>query len=216
MWTGLLPASKGRASLRKQFSNPLLVLMAIVALVLLIACANVANLLIARATARQKEIAVRLALGAGRWRIVSQLLVETLLLAVTGGVVGRFLAIWYRRTLMGFLPKGTTPLTISTTPDWRILAFNLGISVLTGVVFGLVPALQSTRPNLAPTLKDQVGSVAGGTSVGLRKALVAAQVTLSLLLLIGAGLFILNLQQFPHLHPGFRDHDPVQFAVDPT
>jgi predicted permease len=216
MWIELLPASKGRSSLRQQFSNPLLVLMAIVALVLLIACANVANLLIARATARQKEIAVRLALGAGRWRIVSQLLVESLLLAVTGGVAGLFLAMWIDHTLVEFLPKGTTPLTISTTPDWRILAFNLGISLLTGVVFGLVPALQSARPNLAPTLKDQAGSVAGGTSVGLRKALVAAQVTLSLLLLIGAGLFIRSLQNLRDLDPGFRTKNLLTFAVDPT
>ncbi len=216
MWIELLPASKGRSSLRQQFSNPLLVLMAIVALVLLIACANVANLLIARATARQKEIAVRLALGASRWRIVSQLLVESLLLAVTGGLTGLVLAMWIDHTLVGFLPKGTTPLTISTTPDWRILAFNLGISLLTGVIFGLVPALQSTRPNLAPTLKDQAGAVAGGTSVGLRKALVAAQVTLSLLLLIGAGLFIRSLQNLRDLDPGFRTKNLLTFAVDPT
>jgi len=215
MWIELLPASKGRSFLRDRFSNPLLVLTAIVALVLLIACANVANLLIARATARQKEIAVRLALGAGRSRIVSQLLVESLMLALTGGFLGLALAVWIDHALIGFLPAGTAPVSISTTPDWRILAFNIAISVLTGVIFGLVPALQSTRPNLAPTLKDEVGSIAGGTAVGLRKALVAAQVTLSLLLLIGAGLFIRSLANLKDLDPGFRTRNLLTFAVDP-
>jgi predicted permease len=216
MWIELLPASKGDSNLRRQFSSALLVLTAIVGLVLLIACANVANLLIARATARQKEIAVRLALGASRSRIVSQLLIESLLLAITGGVAGLALAVWMDRALLGFLPAGDTPLTISTTPDWRILSFNLAVSLLTGIIFGLVPALQSTRPQLAGTLKDQVGSIAGGTSVGLRKALVAAQVTLSLLLLIGAGLFIRSLKNLKDLDPGFRTNNLVEFLIDPS
>ena len=216
MWIDLLPASKGDSELRRQFSSALLVLSAIVGLVLLIACANVANLLVARATARQKEIAVRLALGASRSRIVSQLLIESLLLAVTGGIAGLALAVWMDRALLGFLPAGDTPLTISSTPDWRIMSFNLGISLLTGIIFGLVPALQSTRPQLAGTLKDQVGSIAGGTSVGLRKALVAAQVTLSLLLLIGAGLFIRSLRNLKDLDPGFNTNNLVEFSIDPT
>ncbi len=216
MWIDLLPASKGDSELRRQFSSALLVLTAIVGLVLLIACANVANLLIARATARQKEIAVRLALGASRSRIVSQLLIESLLLAVTGGLAGLALAVWMDRALLGFLPTGNTPLTISSTPDWRIMSFNLAVSLLTGIIFGLVPALQSTRPQLAGTLKDQVGSIAGGTSVGLRKALVAAQVTLSLLLLIGAGLFIRSLKNLKDLDPGFNTNNLVEFSVDPT
>ena len=190
-------------------------LTALVGLVLLIACANVANLQIARATARQKEIAVRLALGASRSRIVSQLLVESLTLSLAGGAFGLALAVWMDRTLLNFLPTGDSPLTISTTPDWRILAFTLGISLLTGILFGLAPALQSTRPSLAATLKDQVGSIAGGTSVGLRKTLVAAQVSLSLLLLIGAGLFIRSLSNLKDLDPGFRTGNLIGFAVDP-
>ena len=165
----VLPASKGRSNLRRQFSTPLLVLMATVALVLLIACANVANLLIARAAARQKEIAVRLALGAGRMRIVTQLLVESLLLSITGGAAGLALAIWMDRKLVDFLPPTSVPLNISSTPDARILWFTVGISILTGLVFGLLPALQATRPDVAPILKDQAGSVSGGASVGLRK-----------------------------------------------
>jgi predicted permease len=216
MWLDLLPASKGRSSLREQFSNSLQVLMAIVALVLLIACANVANLLLARATARQKEIAVRLALGAGRQRIVSQLLMESMVLALAGGVAGLALAIWIDRALVSVLPVGISALAISTTPDWRVLAFAFGISLLTGIVFGLVPALQSTRVNLAPTLKDSVGSIAASGSVGLRKALVAAQVSLSLLLLIGAGLFIQSLQNLKELDPGFRTKNLLTFAVDPS
>jgi predicted permease len=216
MWLELLPANQARSNLRDRFGKPLLVLMVIVALVLLIACANVANLLIARATARQKEIAVRLALGAGRRRIVSQLLAESLMLALSGGVIGLALAVWIDQTLIGFLPVGTVPLTLSTKPDLRILLFNVGISILTGVIFGLVPALQSTRPNLAPTLKDEVGSIAGGGSVGLRKTLVTAQVTLSLLLLIGAGLFIRSLSNLKDLDPGFQTKNLLTFSVDPS
>jgi len=216
MWMDLLPAAKGDSNLRRQFSSPLLVLTAIVGLVLLIACANVANLLIARATARQKEIAVRLALGASRSRIVSQLLVESLLLALTGGVAGVALAMWMDRALVAFLPTGDSAITISTTPDLRILLFSLAVSLLTGVIFGLIPALQSTRPQLAQTLKDQVGSIAGGSSVGLRKALVAAQVTLSLLLLIGAGLFIRSLKNLKDLDPGFQTANLVEFEMNPA
>ncbi len=212
----VVPASKGRSSLRRQFSKPLLVLMATVALVLLIACANVANLLIARAASRQKEIAVRLALGAGRGRILSQLLVESLMLSVSGGLAGLGLAVWMDHVLISFLPQSTVPLSIASTPDWRIFAFNLGLSVLTGLIFGLVPALQSTRPDVASTLKDQAGAVSGGLSVGLRKSLVTIQVALSLLLLIGAGLFIRSLRNLKDLDPGFRTTNLLAFKIDPT
>jgi len=216
MWMDLLPASKGDSDLRQQFSNALLVLSGIVGLVLLIACANVANLLIARATARQKEIAVRLALGASRSRIVSQLLIESVTLALAGGVAGLLLAVWIDQALLGFLPAGDSPITISTVPDARILLFTLGVSLLTGIVFGLAPALQSTRPQLAGTLKDQVGSIAGGTSVGIRKSLVVAQVALSLLLLIGAGLFIRSLSNLKDLDPGFQIGNLLEFQINPV
>jgi predicted permease len=214
MWITLLPAAKGRSFLRDRFSNPLLVLMAIVGLVLLIACANVANLLIARATARQKEIAVRLALGASRGQIVSQLLVESLLLSLAGGAAGLLLAVWIDETLVNFLPKGTSILTISASPDWRILLFTLSISLATGIIFGLVPALQATRPDLAPTLKDEVGAITSTASTGLRKSLVVAQVTLSLLLLVGAGLFIRSLKNLKDLDPGFKTRNLVTFSID--
>ncbi len=215
MWLTLLPAEKGRSFLRDRFSSPLLVLMAIVGLVLLIACANVANLLIARATARQKEIAVRLALGASRVQIISQLLVESLLLSLAGGLGGLLLAVWIDQTLVNFLPAGTSVLTISATPDWRILLFTLGISLATGIIFGLVPALQATRPNLAPTLKDEVGAITSTASTGLRKSLVVAQVTLSLLLLVGAGLFIRSLKNLKELDPGFKTRNLMTFSIDP-
>ena len=216
MWMDVLPAANGRSFLRRQFANPLFALMAVVALVLLIACSNVANLLIARAAARQKEIAVRLALGASRGRLILQLLEESLLLSVAGGVAGLGLAILMVKTLISYLPAGVSELTLSSTPDLRVLGFTAGISVVTGLLFGLVPALQSTRPQLAGTLKDQAGSVVGGTSVGLRKALVVLQVSLSLLLLIGAGLFIQSLRNLKGLNPGFRTDSLVTFSVDPS
>ncbi len=216
MWLDLLPAANGRSGLRQQVSSPLLVLMSMVALVLLIACANVANLLIARATARQKEIAVRLAMGASRGQIISQLMVESLLLSLAGGAAGLLLAVWIDRTLLSFMPAGpTNTLAISATPDWRIMLFTLGISLLTGIIFGLVPALQATHPDLAPTLKDQVGALTSTSSIGLRKALVVAQVTLSLLLLVGAGLFIRSLQNLENLDPGFTTKNLLTFAIDP-
>src|SRR5580698_5656080 len=212
----LLPASKGRSNLRDQFSNSLLVLMAIVGLVLLIASANVANLLIARATARQKEIAVRLALGASRGQIISQLLTESLMLSMAGGAAGLLLAVWIDETLVNFLPTGATDtLAISATPDWRILLFTLSVSLVTGIIFGLVPALQATRPDLASTLKDEVGAITSTASIGLRKALVVAQVTLSLLLLIGAGLFIRSLKNLKNIDPGFKTRNLLTFAIDP-
>jgi predicted permease len=216
MSMNVLPAANGRSYLRRQFSKPLLVLMATVALVLLIACANVANLLLARATSRQKEIAVRLALGSGRGRIISQLLVESLILSLAGGITGLGLAFWTDHALIHFLPPSATPLTISAVPDWRVLGFNLGLAVLTGILFGLIPALQSTRPDLINTLKDQAGAVVGGTSTSLRKLLVVAQIALSLLLLIGAGLFIRSLQKLKDLDPGFRTTNLLAFKVNPT
>jgi predicted permease len=212
----LQPASKGRSQLRRQFEKPLLVLMATVGLVLLIAAANVANLLIARATGRRKEIAIRLALGSGRRRILSQLLVESLMLSLAGGLAGLALAFWTDHLLISFLPPSSVPMTISAIPDWRVLCFNFSLSVITGIVFGLVPARQSMRTDLAPTLKDEAGAVMGGTSSAIRKLLVIAQISLSLLLLIGAGLFIRSLQKLKDLDPGFRTTNLLAFKVDPT
>lgn len=212
----VMPGATGRSDLREAYSRPLLALMAIVALVLLIACSNLANLLIARASARQKEIAVRLALGASRMRLIRQLLVESLVLSLAGGALGVALAVVIDHALIGFLPTGTTPLSLSSTPDRTVLAFTAFIAMLAGIVFGLVPALQSTRPRLADTLKDQAAAVLHGGSVTLRKGLVVAQVALSLLLLIGAGLFLQSLRNLKFTNPGFDVHGLVSFAVEPT
>ena len=216
MWMEVMPGSKGRSNLRRTYSKPLFALMGIVGLVLLIACSNLANLLIARASARQKEIAVRLALGAGRGRLVRQLLVESLVLAAVGGLLGVGLAVTIDRALIDFLPSGHTPLSLSSTPDWTVLGFTFAISLLAGGGFGLVPALQSTRPKLANTLKDEAGGVIRGGSAGLRKGLVVAQVSLSLLLLIGAGLFVQSLRNLKTLNPGFEVKNLLAFDVDPT
>jgi len=212
----VMPGSKGRSNLRDTYAKPLLALMAIVVLVLLIACSNLANLLIARASARQKEIAVRLALGASRGRLVRQLLVESLLLSAAGGALGVGLAVLVDEALIGFLPSGGIPLSLSSTPDFAVLGFTSLVSVLAGVIFGLVPALQSTRPQLANTLKDQAAAVLPGGSVAFRKTLVVCQVALSLLLMIGAGLFLQSLQHLKGLNPGFEVKNLLSFGVEPT
>lgn len=212
-------ADTGQSDLRRSFSTALIVLMCMVGLVLLIACANVANLLVARAVAREKEIAVRLAIGASRWQLTRQLLVESLVLALAGGVCGVVLATWTTRGLLALIPAEGNPLLIRPEPDLRILAFALGISLLTGLIFGLVPSLRASNPDLWGTLKDVVGSVAGGTkgAIFMRKGLVIAQVALSFLLLFGAGLFVRSLQNLKTTDTGFDDLDNlVTFQLSPA
>jgi predicted permease len=212
----VLPGSQGRSYFRQQLTTPLWVLMAITGTVLLIACANLANLLLARATGRYKEMAIRLAMGAGRARIISQLLTESLLLAFLGGAAGTVFAFWADRLLMSaYLPSDSQGLKIATMPDLRILLFTIAVTMLTGLLFGLAPALQATKPDVAPTLKDQAGAVVGGGNSALRKALVAAQVTLSLLLLIGAGLFVKSLSNLRALGPGFPAERLIGFELNP-
>ncbi len=211
-------AAGGYSGLRNSFSTALIVLMCMVGLVLLIACANVANLLIARAFARQKEIAVRLSIGASRTQLVRQLLVESLLLAFAGGVAGIAMAIVMTKGLLALVPSEGNPLLIRPEPDARILLFALGMTILTGLLFGLVPALRASRPDLWSTLKDAVGSVAGsGGSLFLRKSLVTAQVALSFLLLFGAGLFVRSLQNLQATDTGFSDlENLVTFQLAPA
>jgi len=211
----LIPSAQGRSGLRETLTTPLWVLMATAAGVLLIACANVANLLLARGAARQREIAVRLALGATRGRIAQQLLVESVLLALAGGAAGVAIAAIGAPLVLGFFVSPDAPAPISTSPDWRILAFTFALSTVTGVIFGMAPAIQSTRPDVAPTLKDQAGSVLGGHA-RLRKGLVAFQIAISLLLVIGAALFTRTLGNLLAVDIGFDSSRVISFGVDPT
>jgi predicted permease len=216
-WMDVLPGGHGRSYLRQQLSTPLWLLLGITGAVLLMACANIANLLLARATAREKEIAVRLAIGAGRARIIRQLLLESLILSAFGAVAGLAMAFWADRFLLtAYLPAGSSDLNVSTTPDLRILAFTFCVMLVTALLFGLVPALRSSRPDVGPTLKDRAGSVLSGGNVALRKVLVAAQVMLSLLLLIGAGLFLRTLGNLRNLGPGFSPERLIGFNIDPS
>jgi predicted permease len=211
----LKPGATGMSGLREQVSAPLLVLMAMVGLVLLIACGNVANLLMARATARQKEVAIRLSLGAGRGRLVRQFLVESLLLSLLGAAAGIVLAAWTGDLLLRALPFEGASQALSADPDMRVGLFTLAVSVATGVLFGLAPALQLTRPAVAHTLKDEAAAVIGGAGARLRRGLVVVQVALSLLLLVGAGLFARSLHNLRRLEPGFDAERLLVFAVDP-
>ncbi len=203
--------------MRERFEKPLIVLQWLVGLVLLIACANVANLLLARSAARQREFAIRTALGASRGQIVRQLLVESLLLAVTGGVAGLVLSSWLARGLVRFLPFDPANLSLVTTPDLRILLFCTAATLLTALLFGLVPAVQSSRVSPGLALKDEAAAVAGGHGhVRLRKTLVAFQVGLCTVLLIGAGLFVRTLQNLQSVDLGFKTENVVMFGVRPA
>ncbi len=212
----VLPGGRGLSDLRRQFSLALIVLMCMVGVVLLIACANIANLLLARATSRQKEFAVRLALGAGRARIVRQQLVESLLLAIAGAMLGLVLARWTGTLLIAALPGSGPADTLSASPDLRVVGFTLVLALLTAVIFGIVPALQATRPAVTSSLKEEAGSVAGGgRQARMRRALVVGQVAMSMLLLAGAGLFARSLHNLRSVDPGFRAESLISFSVDP-
>ena len=202
----LLPAGSGVSNLRKNYESPLWLLLGIAGLVLLIACGNLANLMLARATAREREIAVRLAVGASRTRIIRQLLAESLLLAVFGAVLGFALAQWLSRFLVSFLTTQGNSLFLDLQPDWRLLAFTTGIATLTCILFGLAPAIRATR------ISPQAAMKAGGRSTtgsherfGMRRALVAAQVSMSLVLLFGAILFTRTLRNLTTVQAGFRE-----------
>jgi len=210
-------AAMGYSDLRNDFSTALIVLMSMVGLVLLIACANVANLLIARGFMRQRELAVRLSLGASRGRLVRQMLVESLVLSFIGGLIGLALAVVLTRGLLALAPASGQPLLIRANPDWRILAFTLVLTFGTGIIFGLLPALRASRPDPWTTLKDTVGSIAGtGGSLFLRKGLVTAQVALSFLLLFGAGLFVRSLQNLKTTETGVALDNLVTFQLSPV
>jgi predicted permease len=206
----VIEGSHGASTLREEFGVPLLILMGMVGLVLLIACANVANLLLARAASREKEIAVRISLGAGRARLFRQLLTESILLAITGGVVGLVLARWADSVLLRLVSQHGRTISLDTHPDARILSFTLGVSLLTGILFGLVPAVRAFRLDCNPVLKANSRGVIGSAPTGrfpVGKILVIGQVALSLLLLIVAGLFVHSFRKLSDVQLGYeRDH----------
>jgi predicted permease len=212
----LLPAAQGVNELKREFESALIALMAMVGFVLLIACANVAGLAVARAASRQKEIAVRLSLGAGRGALVRQFLVESVTLAVASGLVGLVVARWTIDGLLSVMGPDMAG-AVATGFDAPLLLFNAGLSFATGLLLGLAPALQLTRPGVAAALKDHAGTVASGTGQArLRRVLVVAQVALSLVLLVAAGLFGRSVVNLLRVDPGFRTSQVTTFAVDPT
>ena len=213
----LREGQRGRSDLRQEFSTPILVLMGMVGLVLLIACANVANLLMARGAAQQKEVAIRVALGASRASIVRQRLVESLILSAGGAVLGLLFAWWTGAMMLRALPFDDAARSLTAAPDLRVTVFALVTGVVTAIVFGLAPALQSTRPVLTSTLKDESGRVVGGTGhARFRKSLVVIQVGMSVLLLAGATLFARSLYNLKTLNPGFKTEQLLAFSIDPS
>jgi predicted permease len=210
----LTPAGHGLSSLRTDFSLPLRILMGVVGLVLLLACANLANLLLARSTGRQQEFAVRLALGAARNRIVRQLLTESMLLAALGGAAGIALGSWGSRLLVAMVSAGPQPIPLEVGLDARVLAFTFAIAVLSALVFGTVPALRAVRMDLNPMLKERKGSSSAMTRGRLGRALLISQVAISLLLLVGAGLFVRTLVNLENIDPGFEQRNTLLFELD--
>jgi predicted permease len=215
----LTDGRRGGSTLRTRFAEPLLILMGLVGLVLLIACANIANLLLARASAREKEFAVRVALGAGRRRLLQQLLTESALLTVLGGGAGLLLAQWAKVLLLRLVSSGATLIPLDLQLDLRVLGFTLGLSVLTGLLFGLLPALRATRVNVNAALKgaSQYSAQANLSSrISVGKLLVAGQVALSIVLLIVAGLLVRSFQKLTRVELGYDSTHILQFNVSPN
>jgi putative ABC transport system permease protein len=212
----LKPGAQGRQVFQSEAGEPLWVLFGMVLLVLLIACTNVANLLFVRGLGRQRELAIRLALGAQRSQLVRQLLIESLLLALLGGVFGLLLAAWVGDLLVSLLNDGGQASGLSAALDGRVLLFTFGLAVVTGLLFGLIPAWRVTRGDMTPALKDQsAASSASRSQVHLRKGLVAAQVALTMLLLIGSALFTRTLWNLSRVDLGLRPNQLITFSIAP-
>jgi putative ABC transport system permease protein len=207
-------ATNGLSFIRKEYREALTVLMAIVGVVLLIACANLANLLLARGVARHREIAIRIALGSGRGRLLRQLLTESLVLSLTGAVLGILFAQWGARLLVGLLSSGWNKAFLDLSIDSRVLAFTTGVAILTGLLFGLAPAWRGTRVNPQSAMKANARGMIEGGKLGLGKALVVVQVALSLILVIGAGLMLGTLFRLETLDPGFEREHVLLVGVD--
>ncbi|HJQ25191.1 MAG TPA: ABC transporter permease [Blastocatellia bacterium] len=209
----LMPPGFIIPKIRGAFISFTTILMATVVLVLAVACANLAGLLLARASSRRREIAIRLAMGASRWRLIRQLLTESALLALMGGAVGLVLAVWIINLVIAFKPPLDAPINIGLYVDWRVLAFSLLVSLMTGIVFGLVPALQATNPDLVPALKEATLQTGARRSL-LRSALVVVQIALSLVLLIAAGLVLRSLGHVQTMNPGFEVANGLKMSFD--
>jgi predicted permease len=211
------PAGQGLATLRQQFSRPLWIVMAVVALLLLITCVNVANLLLARANAREKEFAVRLAMGAGKGRLMRQLITESILLGMAGGALGVGLAYWGSSSVLALMAHGRIPVALRVHPDLTVLAFALATSLLTAIVFGTIPAWRATDVYPSRSLAQNTRASAGsGDRHRLGKALVILQVAVSLVLVIGAGLLARSLTKLRDFYPGFSSDHVLLFHIDPT
>src|SRR4030095_9794869 len=210
------PGAQGEMNMRRYYEKPIRLLIGVVALVLLIACANVANLLLVRASARRKEIAIRLAVGASRWRLIRQLLTESVLLAIIGGVVGILFASWIKDGLLAVADwSGRGMVGLTPRIDWRVLGFTLGVCVITGLLFGIAPAIRSSQVELTPTLKE-AGRTSGAIGHSwLTKSLVVVQVAVSVLLLIGAGLLVRTLRNLQHVDVGFNSQNLLLFSIEP-
>jgi predicted permease len=206
-------AARGHSGLRQSVTEPLLILMSVAIGVLLIVCANVANLLIARGAGRYREVALRLAVGASRWQLVRLLLVESLVLAGVGTALGLLFASWGAAALLHYYQSPETPMAIASDPDLRIALFSGGLAIITAMLAGCVPALRSTRVDVAPALRS-AGTAVASEQPRLRNALVAAQVALSFLLLIGAGLFVRSVNNLLAVDTGFRTSHVLSFSVD--
>ena len=208
----------GLDSLRRQFSKPLYVLLTLVGLILAITCANIANLLLSRATARRREMAVRLSMGAGRWRVMRQLLTESVLLASLGGALGILVAAWGIHVLTVLLANGRDNFTLRAELNWHVLAVTIALSVLTGVLFGLAPAIQSTRVDVIPALKEtRAGEARAHHSflhVNLSQILVVSQIAISLLMLVAAGLFVRTLSNLQTVELGFNRENLLLFQLN--
>jgi predicted permease len=211
----VLPGGQGYSRMREELSTPLRMLMILVGLVLLITCANVSNLLVAKATSRRKEMALRLALGASRAAIMKQLLVESLLLALAGGLLGLVCASWTTRGLILLAPTEQARVALSASPDARILAFTLILSALAAVGFGLLPALEAARTDLISTMKQASGTSAAGHGARIRKTLVVVQMVVALILILGSSLFVQSLRNLNQVDPGFHATNLVRFKIDP-
>ncbi len=211
----LYPVATGFSATGDQYRTALLTLMAAAGLVLLIACANMANLLLVRATTRQREFSVRMAIGASRLRVIRQLMTESFLLCVLGGGFGILLASWVGGLLVRMISTTGNPLEIDLSPDVHVLAFTMVVAALTVLLFGLAPALRGTRLELNQALKDQTpGAIRAATRITLGKGLVAGQVALSLVLLVGAGLFLTTLRNLLHVNKGFDQHSVLLITAD--